>query len=145
MPDGEVFTGPIEDSAEGRVRFSFPGIYQGRGAVDIRLRFEGGRVVEATAARGQDLVQQMLQVDEGAKRLGEIGIGTNFGIKKFTKNILFDEKIGGTIHLAMGTSIHESGGKNLSSIHWDMLCDMRKGGRIYADDELVYESGRFRF
>jgi aminopeptidase len=143
FPDGEVFTSPIEDSTEGEIRFSFPGISFGREVEDIRLVFEKGKVVAASAAKGEDILKQILTVDEGASRVGEIGIGTNYGIKKFTRNMLFDEKIGGTVHLAIGRSLPDALGLNKSSIHWDMLCDMRKEGRMYADGELIYEKGRF--
>ena len=143
FPDGEVFTSPLEDSAQGRIRFSFPGISFGREVEDIRLVFEKGRVVEASASKGEDILRQILTVDDGASRVGEIGIGTNYGIKKFTRNMLFDEKIGGTVHLAIGRSLPEALGVNGSSIHWDMLCDMREGGRIYTDGELIYQNGRF--
>lgn len=143
FPDGEVFTSPVEDSVEGYIRFSFPGIYAGREIEDIRLRFEKGKVVEATAAKGEELLLQLLDTDEGAKFLGEVAVGTNYGIKKFTKNMLFDEKIGGTVHLAIGRGFPEAGSKNSSAIHWDMLCDMREGGEIYADGELIYKDGKF--
>lgn len=143
FPDGEVFTSPIEDSAEGEIRFSFPGISFGREVEDIRLVFEKGKVVAASAAKGEDILKQILTVDDGAPRVGEIGIGTNYGIKKFTKNMLFDEKIGGTVHLAIGRSLPDALGLNKSSIHWDMLCDMREEGRMYADGELIYEKGKF--
>ncbi len=142
FPDGEVFTSPIEDSVEGFIRFSFPGIYSGKEVEDIRLTFRKGRVVEASAAKGEDLLLSLLDTDEGARRVGEFAIGTNPGITKFTRNILFDEKIGGTIHLALGNSYFETGGQNKSGIHWDMLCDMREGGEIYADGKLIYRNGR---
>ncbi len=143
FPDGEVFTGPVEDSVEGHIRFSFPGIYGGREIEDIQLTFERGKVVKATATKGQKLLEQLLETDKGARYVGEIAAGTNYNIKKFTKDMLFDEKIGGTVHLAIGRSIPESLGKNQSAIHWDMLCDMKKGGKIYADGELVYKDGKF--
>lgn len=145
FPDGEVFTGPVEESADGYIRFSFPGIYSGKLIEDIRLRFAQGRVVEAKAAQGQELLQALLATDTGASYLGEIGIGTNFGITKHTKNMLFDEKIGGTVHLALGGGYPETGSKNESAIHWDMLCDLRKDGEIYGDGQLIYKSGRFQF
>jgi len=143
FPDGEVFTGPVEDSVEGHIRFSFPGIYGGREIEDIQLTFERGKVVKATAAKGQKLLEQILETDKGARYVGEIAAGTNYYIKKFTRDMLFDEKIGGTVHLAIGRSIPESLGKNQSGIHWDMLCDMKKGGEIFADGELVYKDGKF--
>ncbi|MBI5804988.1 aminopeptidase [candidate division TA06 bacterium] len=143
FPDGEVFTGPVEDTVEGTIRFSYPGIFMGREVEDIRLTFEKGKVVKASAGKGGELLNQILETDPGARFVGEIAVGTNYNIKKFTRNMLFDEKIGGTVHLAIGRSLHESGGKNVSSVHWDMLCDMKEGGKIFADDELVYENGKF--
>jgi len=142
MPDGEVFTGPIEGSAEGKIRFTYPGIYQGKEVEDIRLFFEKGKVIRAEASKGEDLLKQMIAADEGASRIGEISVGTNPGITRFTKNMLFDEKMGGTMHLALGFSIPESGGKNISAIHWDILKDM-KNGEIYADDVLFFKDGKF--
>lgn len=143
MPDGEVFTSPVEDSVNGYIRYSFPGIYLNREVEDITLKFENGKVVEARAAKGEDYLNELLSMDEGARILGEVAVGTNFGIKKFTKNILFDEKLGGTVHLAVGRGFGESGSKNTSGLHWDMICDMKDGGKIYADGELIYENGRF--
>lgn len=143
FPSGEVFTGPLENSAEGSIRFTFSGIYTGKEVEDITLTFEHGTVTKAHAKKGDDLLQKMIIVDEGARRVGEIAIGTNYGITKFTKNILFDEKIGGTIHLALGRSIPDTGGTNASAIHWDLIKDMKAGGQIYADDELFYENGTF--
>ncbi|TYB85864.1 MAG: aminopeptidase [Kosmotoga sp.] len=142
MPSGEVYTGPIEDTVNGKIRFSFPGIFQGQEIEDIRLTFENGKVVKAEASKGQELLEQILQI-KGANYVGEVAMGTNYNIKKFTKNMLFDEKIGGTVHLAMGQSLPESKGRNQSDIHWDMLCDMRTGGEIYADGELIYKDGKF--
>jgi aminopeptidase len=142
MPDGEVFTGPIENSANGTVRFTFPGIFSGREVEDIKLTFEDGKVVKASAAKGDELLQQLLKI-EGADRIGEAAIGTNYGITRFTKNMLFDEKMGGTIHIALGASIPESGGLNKSAIHWDILKDMKKNGEIYADGKLFYKNGKF--
>lgn len=142
-PGGEVFTGPIEDSVEGKIRFSFPGIYSGKEIEDIRLKFKNGKVVEASAAKGEELLHSLLETDEGSRFVGEIAVGCNTGITEFTRNMLFDEKIGGTIHLALGRSYPETGGKNNSTIHWDMLCDMKNGGEIYADGELIYSDGKF--
>jgi aminopeptidase len=143
MPDGEVFTAPIENSTTGTVRFTFPGIYGGREIEDITLTFKAGKVVKASAEKGNDLLQQLLKID-GAKRLGEAAIGTNYRITRFTKNMLFDEKMGGTIHMALGLSpIPATGGKNQSALHWDILKDMKKGGEIYADDSLFYKNGKF--
>lgn len=143
FPDGEVFTGPEEDRTEGYIRFSFPAIYGGREVSGVRLVFERGRVVHAEATKGQEFLEQMLEVDEGARVLGEFAFGLNEQIQRFTRNILFDEKIGGTIHVALGSSYPETGGKNQSGLHWDMICDLRGGGEVYADGELVYRDGRF--
>jgi aminopeptidase len=142
MPDGEVFTGPIENSANDTIRFTYPGLYSGREVEDIRLTFKDGKVVKASAAKGEDLLKELIKV-EGAARLGEVAIGTNYGITRFTKNMLFDEKMGGTIHMALGASIPESGGLNKSAIHWDILKDMKKDGEIYTDGELFYKNGKF--
>jgi len=142
MPDGEIFTGPVENSAQGQIRFSYPGIYAGREIEDIALTFKKGKVVKAKAEKGEELLQELLETDEGAKRIGEIAIGTNTGINRFTKNMLFDEKMGHCIHMALGKSIAMSGGKNQSSIHWDILKDM-KDGEIYADKKLIYKKGHF--
>lgn len=143
FPDGEIFTSPVEDGVNGHITFSFPGISMGKEVEGIRLTVKDGVVVEADAKKGVELLKTMIGFDEGSKRFGEVAIGTNYGIGEFTKNMLFDEKIGGTIHMAIGDSMPEAGGKNKSNIHWDMLCDMRQGGRIYADGELFYENGRF--
>ena len=124
FPDGEIFTGPVEDSVEGWVRFRYPAIEYGQEVTDIELWFEKGKVVKETATKNQELLTSQLNTDPGARILGEFGIGTNYGIPKFTKNMLFDEKLGGTIHLAVGSGYPESGSKNESGIHWDMLCDM---------------------
>jgi aminopeptidase len=146
MPDGEIFTCPIENSAQGQVRFTYPGIYTrlGREVEDIGLTFKNGQVVKAEAQKGEDFLREILKIDDGARRIGEIAFGTNTGITKFTKNMLFDEKMGHCIHLALGFSpfSKETGGKNRSSVHWDLLKDMRNG-EAYADNETVYEKGRF--
>lgn len=144
FPDGEIFTSPVENNINGYISFSFPGIFAGKEIEEIRLVIKDGKVVEATAKKGEDLLKSLLETDEGASHFGEVAIGTNYGIKKFTKNMLFDEKIGGTVHMAIGDSMPEAGGKNRSSLHWDMLCDMRNGGKIYADGELFYENGEFK-
>ena len=123
FPDGEIFTGPVEDSVEGWVRFKYPAIEYGQEVTDIQLWFEQGRVVKEAASKNQELLTAQLNSDAGARTLGEFGIGTNYGITRFTKNMLFDEKMGGTIHLAVGAGYPESGSKNESGIHWDMLCD----------------------
>jgi len=143
MPCGEVFTGPIEDSANGRVHFGIPAAIGGREVAGVTLRFENGKVVEADAEKGQEYLDSLLDTDAGARYLGEIGIGTNYGIKRASGNVLFDEKLGGTVHLAIGRSYKETGGKNDSSIHTDLVCDLREGGELYADGELIQKDGRF--
>ncbi len=145
FPDGEVFTGPIEDSATGRVRFSFPAIYHGREVQDVELVFEQGRVVRARAAKGEDFLRAMLDIDPGARYLGEFAFGLNYNIRQFTRNILFDEKIGGTLHMALGVGYPETGSKNTSGLHWDMICDLRNGAEVSADSEVIYRDGHFRF
>jgi len=142
MPGGEVFSAPIEDSVEGWVEFDYPAIWRGVEVEGIRLVFKKGAVVEAYARRGEEFLKKMLEADEGAKRLGEIAFGLNYNITRFTKEILFDEKIGGTIHMALGAAYPETGGRNLSAIHWDMIKDMRKH-KVYADGDLIYENGYF--
>jgi aminopeptidase len=142
MPDGEVFTGPVENSANGTIRFTYPGIVSGREVEDIKLTFKHGKIVKASASKGNDFLQQMLRI-EGADRIGETAIGTNYGITRFTKNMLFDEKMGGTIHMALGNAYPESGGKNRSAVHWDILKDMKKNGEICADDKIFYKKGEF--
>ena len=143
FPDGEVFTGPIEDATEGVVVFSFPAVHHGNEVHDIRLRFKAGRVVDASASKGEDFLIKMLDQDAGARVLGEIAIGLNYGIQEYTRNTLFDEKIGGTFHAAVGASYPESGGKNESGLHWDMVCDLRNGGTIEADGKVISRNGRF--
>lgn len=143
FPSGEFFTGPVEDSANGSIRFSFPASYGGRSVEDVRLRFENGVVVEARATHGLDYLDKMLGMDEGARRLGEFAFGTNRNVERCTRNILFDEKIGGTIHLALGASYPETGGVNQSSLHWDMVCDLRSGGEVRVDGELFCKDGKF--
>jgi aminopeptidase len=142
MPDGEVATGPVENSVNGTVRFSYPGIYSDREVEDITLTFEDGKVTKAKAAKDNELLQEILKI-EGADRIGEAAIGTNYGITKFTKNILFDEKMGGTIHMALGASYPQTGGLNKSAVHWDLLKDMKKDGEIRADGKLIYRKGKF--
>jgi aminopeptidase len=143
MPDGEFFTGPIEDSAEGEISFHLPATYAGREVAGVRFRFEGGKVVDASAEKGEEFLIEMLDTDEGARRLGELGIGTNYEITDGTGEILLDEKIGGTVHLAVGRSYPETGGMNESAIHWDMICDLRNGGEIVVDGEPLLRNGRF--
>jgi aminopeptidase len=163
MPSGEVFTGPVEDSADGWVRFTYPAVTSGREVEGIELHFEEGKVVAASAAKNEPYLHQMLETDAGARYLGEFAIGTNFGIQQFTKNILFDEKIGGSFHMALGAGYPETGSQNESAIHWDMICDMRNGdmrngdmrngaaphgdagdgGEIWVDGDLLYKDGAF--
>lgn len=143
MPDGEVFLSPVEDTAEGYIYYEMPAIYQGREVLGIRLRFRNGKIVEAHADKNEDFLLTMLDTDKGARYLGELGIGVNYGIQKFSKDILFDEKIGGTVHLAAGRSYEEAGGKNASAIHWDMIKDLRQNGAVYLDGKLIQKNGRF--
>ncbi len=144
FPDGEVFTGPIEDAVNGTIHYSFPAVHHGRECHDIVLTFKHGKVVDARASKGQDFLLAMLDQDAGARTLGEFAIGTNFGIQQYTKNTLFDEKIGGTCHAAVGAAYPETGGKNDSGLHWDMVCDLRQAGcRIEADGQTILEAGRF--
>ncbi len=143
FPDGEVFTGPLETSVEGEIRFTYPGVFNAREVDDVRLRFEAGEVVEATATRGQEFLREMIAMDDGARRVGEFAFGLNEAVPMFTRNTLFDEKIGGTMHLALGTAYPETGGLNRSALHWDLVCDLRSGSEVYADGELVYRDGQF--
>jgi aminopeptidase len=143
MPDGEFFTGPVEDSVNGEVAFSFPASYGGRTVSGVRFRFVDGKVVDASAEQGEDFLLEMLDTDAGARRLGELGIGTNFGIATGTKEILLDEKIGGTVHMAIGMAYPESGGTNDSAVHWDMVCDLRRGGSITVDGVELQRDGKF--
>jgi aminopeptidase len=143
MPSGEVFTGPHERSANGRVRFTVRSAPAGVDVDGVELELRDGEVVAASAAVGDAYLQHALSTDDGARFLGEIGIGTNFGIARPIGTILFDEKIGGTVHLALGRSYPETGGKNRSALHWDLICDLRAGGRLSADGEVVQENGRF--
>lgn len=143
FPDGEIFTSPIENDINGYIKFSFPGIFMGKQIEGIKLEVKDGKIIKASAEKGEELLKELLETDKGSKFFGEVAIGTNYGIKEFTSNMLFDEKIGGTIHMAIGDSMPEAGGKNKSSLHWDMLCDMRSNGKIYADGEIFYENGKF--
>ncbi|MBN1964564.1 MAG: aminopeptidase, partial [Anaerolineae bacterium] len=143
MPSGEIFTGPVEDSVNGWVKFTFPAMYSGRAVEGVELRFKDGKVVSASASKNEDFLLKQLDIDAGSRYLGEFAIGTNFGITEFTGNTLFDEKIGGTIHMALGAGYPETGSKNESAIHWDMICDMRQGGEIHVDGELFYKDGQF--
>jgi len=143
MPSGEIYTGPVEDSAQGWVRFTHPAILSGREVEGIELYFRNGRVEKASAEKNEDFLLTMLDVDQGSRYLGEFAVGTNQKIDRFIKKILFDEKIGGTIHMALGKGYPITGSQNQSAIHWDMICDMRDGGQIFVDGELFYESGQF--
>ncbi|MGH2786280.1 MAG: aminopeptidase [Actinomycetota bacterium] len=142
FPDGEIFTGPIEDRTRGHVSFTYPAIYGGQSVEGIRLEFSGGKVVDARADKNEEFLIKTLDTDPGGRILGEIGIGTNYGIGGFTGEILLDEKIGGTVHLAVGASYPESGGTNESAVHWDMVCDLRKSGRISVDGDPLMEDGK---
>ena len=141
FPDGEIFTGPVEESANGWIRFRYPAIYDGQEVTDIELWFEQGKVVKEKASKGQELLTSLLNTDAGARYLGEWGVGTNYGIQRFTKNMLFDEKIGGTFHFALGAGYPETGSKNESGLHWDMLCDMSES-EILVDGEVFYRDGK---
>jgi aminopeptidase len=143
MPDGEFFTGPVEDSVEGEVSFHLPAVIGGREVSGVKLRFEAGKVVEASAERGEEYLLKLLDTDEGARRLGELGIGTNYGIDRGTREVLLDEKIGGTVHMAVGASYPESGGENESAVHTDLVCDLRLGGKLEVDGVVMQEDGRF--
>jgi aminopeptidase len=145
MPDGEIFTAPVDDSAEGRVYFEFPGVYFGERVPGIRLTFSNGKIVEASAEGNEELLKNLIEMDEGSNRIGEFGVGVNFGIDRFTYDILYDEKIGGTVHIALGRAYAECGGVNQSALHWDIVKDLRQEGQIYLDGELVFEKGQFKF
>ena len=142
FPDGEIFTGPIEESLNGHIRYTYPACHFGREVEDVRLQFKDGKVIKATAAKNEEFLSKMLESDKGAKYVGEFAFGTNPGIQRFTKNTLFDEKIGGTIHLALGLGYPDSGSKNKSAIHWDMVCDLRDGGEVRVDGTLFLKDGK---
>jgi len=144
MPDGEVFTGPVENATSGTVRFTYPAVHDGREVEDVRLTFQRGKVVQARAAKNEAYLHKMLDLDEGSRRLGELAFGLNEDIQRFTKNILFDEKIGGTVHMALGAAYPETGGRNKSALHWDMICDLRQAGEIYVDDRKVFVNGQWK-
>ena len=144
FPSGEVFTSPVEESAEGTICFNFPASYGGKDVPDVCLKFQAGTVVDASARQNEEFLLQMLDMDEGSRRLGEVAFGSNYGITAFTKNVLFDEKIGGTMHLALGRSYPETGGVNESSIHWDMVLDLRRSGRVTVDGHPFSLDGRFQ-
>jgi aminopeptidase len=145
MPDGEIYTAPVEDSVNGWVRFTYPAITQGRAVEGVELTFAEGKVVKAVAQKNQDFLLKMLDSDDGARYLGEFAVGTNFQIDQFTGNILFDEKIGGTFHMALGAGYPETGSRNKSAIHWDMICDLRQESEMAVDGEVVYRDGQFVF
>ncbi len=145
MPDGEIFTGPVEDSVNGWVKFTYPAIYGGVAVENAELTFNNGRVTTAKANKNQDYLLKMLETDQGSRYLGEFAIGTNKDITRFTGNILFDEKIGGTFHMALGAGYPETGSRNKSAIHWDLICDMQKDSEILADGQLFYKNGTFAF
>jgi aminopeptidase len=143
MPDGEFFSGPIEDSVDGEVTFHLPALIGGREVSGVRLRFAGGEVTEVAAERGEEYLHKLLDTDAGARRLGEVGIGTNYEIQRGTREVLLDEKIGGTVHMALGRSYPETGGVNESSVHTDLVCDLRGGGRVTVDGEDLQVDGKF--
>jgi aminopeptidase len=143
MPSGEIFTGPVEESVEGEITFTYPVVTAGREIDGIRLVFREGRVAEASATKNEDYLRKMISLDDGASRVGELGVGTNYGIDRFVKNILYDEKIGGSIHIALGNSYRETGGRNVSAVHWDMICDLRRGGEMLVDGDVFQKDGAF--
>jgi len=143
MPDGEIYTAPVETESNGHVRFTYPARAGGRDVDDIFLEFKAGRVVKATAAKGQEMLDKQLATDDHAKLIGEFAFGTNYSVTKFTQNMLFDEKIGGTMHIALGRGYADSGSKSQSAIHWDIVKDLREEGQVFADGKLVFEKGRW--
>ena len=145
MPDGEIYTGPVEDSVNGWVKFTYPANYGGVSVEGAELTFSKGRVETAKADKHLDYLMKTLDTDAGSRFLGEFAIGTNFDIRQFTGNILFDEKIGGSFHMALGAGYPETGSKNKSAVHWDMICDMRKDAEILVDGDLYYKNGEFVF
>jgi len=142
MPGGEVFSAPIEDSVEGTVKFDYPAVWGGIEVEGAKMTFKQGKVIEVHAEKGEDKLKEILKTDEGAKRLGEVAFGLNYNIRRATKQILFDEKIGGTMHLALGAAYPDTGGENKSAIHWDFILDLKRG-KVYGDGDLIYENGRF--
>ena len=143
MPDGEIFTAPIETSTNGYIEFSYPAIYAAREVDGVFLEFKNGNIIKAKASKNESFLKTMINTDKGAKKLGEFGIGLNPNIKKFIKNILFDEKINGTIHLAIGSAYKDCNGVNESAVHWDFIKDLRKNGKIFLDNKLVAKNGKF--
>ena len=144
MPSGEIYTGPVEESVNGWIKFAYPAIAYGREVEGVELEFKNGKVVSAKAKKNEEFLLTMLETDAGARYLGEFAIGTNYGIQQFTKSILYDEKIGGTIHVALGNGYPETGSVNESGIHWDMICDMHEDSEIMVDGELLYKDGKFQ-
>jgi aminopeptidase len=143
MPDGEIFTSPVETGTNGEIFFAFPSVFQGQEVENVRLRFENGSVVHSEASSGEEYLRSLLDTDDGAKVLGEVAFGLNYEIDRFTRDILFDEKIGGTMHVALGGGFNEAGTENKSDLHWDLICDLRQEGEVYADGELVWKAGSF--
>jgi aminopeptidase len=144
MPSGEIFTGPVEESANGWVKFTYPAIRAGYEVQGVEFEFKDGRVAQARARKNEAYLLSQLDSDAGARYLGEFALGTNYGIQRFTKSILYDEKIGGTLHMAVGRGYPETGSKNRSSVHWDFICDMRQDSEIWVDGELLYKNGVFQ-
>lgn len=144
MPSGEIFTGPVEHSVNGTVRFSYPAIHMGREVEGLELEFKDGKVIRASARKNEAFLLSQLNTDEGARYLGEFAFGTHYGIKQFTKSIMYDEKIGGTLHMAIGAGYPETGSTNRSSIHWDLICDMRQDSDVVVDGEVFYKNGEFQ-
>ncbi|MEL6276947.1 MAG: aminopeptidase, partial [Bacteroidota bacterium] len=142
MPSGEVYTSPEEDSVEGKIYFDYPAIRNGKEVKGVSLKVSGGEIREWSAEVGQSVLDETFEIP-GTRRFGEAAIGTNYDINRFSKNILFDEKIGGTVHMAIGQSYLQCGGKNESSVHWDMIADMTRKGEIFADGKIIYRNGRF--
>ena len=143
MPDGEIFTSPVESGTNGEIFFAFPSVFQGQEVENVRLRFENGSVVHSEASSGEEYLRSLLETDAGAKVLGEVAFGLNYEIDRFTRDILFDEKIGGTMHVALGEGFNEAGAENKSNLHWDLICDLRQEGEVHADGELVWKAGSF--
>ncbi len=143
FPDGEICTSPVENSVNGHIRFSFPAIHHGREVINVFLEFKDGKVIRSQADKGEDFLKAMIAMDAGSSRLGEAAFGTNYNITQFTRNTLFDEKIGGTVHFALGAGFPECGSKNVSGLHWDLVCDLRDSGKVFADGKLIQTNGRF--
>ena len=142
MPDGEIGTAPVTETIDGEIYFEFPGVLSGRLVHDIRLRWKQGRLIGVRSSTHQDFLEAVVQTDAGASLIGEFAMGTNPGVTRFCKDILIDEKIGGTIHIALGRAYSESGGTNRSAIHWDIIKDMRQEGQIFLDGSLIYQNGK---